>query len=841
MIKMIRTIRMTRRSIGWIGGWIAIVLIGAAYLQATSLQVAGKTPTSSSSSDSSEGQAGTSVATQYRTVLNRYCVTCHNDKLKTAGLTLEKIDVGKVSEGAPVWEKVIRKLRAEAMPPVGMPRPDKSTYNAIATYLENALDSAAAANPNPGSPVIHRLNRAEYTNAMRDLLGIEVDGESLLPPDDSGSGFDNIGDVLTVSPMLLERYLSSAEKISRLAVGDHTLREVVTTYTIPKGLVQEERMSDDLPFGSRGGIAIRHFFPLDGEYLIRIRLQRDKLEFILGIEEEHQLDVRLDGARIKLFTIGGANKVKSNTPGQGPYERTADAGLEIRFPAKAGTHLIGVSYLKDNIKPEGLVGQGRNKAFFEGVGSVTIVGPYDTTGPGDTPSRAKIFICQPGGGARAVSPSRNGRQSSISESEEPCAQKILSNLARRAYRRPVTDQDVRPLLGLYKASREKGASFEASIGMALRGILVSTGFLFRVERDPANVSPNSAFPISDIELASRLSFFLWSSIPDEQLLELAERGKLKDPAVLEQQVRRMLADARSDTLVANFVGQWLYLRNMRTVLPDPKEFPNFDENLRQAFERETELFFESMLREDRSVLDLLNADYTFVNEKLARHYGIPNVFGNDFRRVTLTDDNRRGLLGQASVLTVTSYATRTAPTLRGKWLLENILGTPPPPPPPNVPSLKDNNDTKVLTMRQRMEQHRANPACAVCHLRMDPLGFALENFDTIGKWRTTSGDANTPIDASGALPDGTKFQGPAELRKILLSMPDQFVSTVTEKLLTYALGRGIEYYDAPAIRKIVREAAPGGYRWSSLITGIVQSTPFRMRKASEPATTAALR
>ena len=832
-------IRITRLNFGWIGIWIAIVFVGVGRLQASSQQSAVNPP--ASTSDTSDGQTGNSVATPYRAVLNRYCVTCHNDKLKTAGLTLEKLDMGKVSEGAPVWEKVIRKLRAEAMPPVGMPRPDKATYNAIATYLENSLDSAAAANPNPGSPVIHRLNRAEYTNAIRDLLSIEVDGESLLPPDDSGSGFDNNGDVLTVSPMLLERYLSAGEKISRLAVGDPSLREVVTTYTLPKGLVQEERMSDDLPFGSRGGMAIRHFFPLDGEYLVRIRLQRDKLEFILGIEEEHQLDVRLDGARIKLFAIGGGRKVKSNTPGQGPYERTADAGLEVRFPVKAGTHLIGISYLKDNIKPEGLVGQGRNRAFFEGVGSVTIVGPYQRAGSGETPSRARIFICRPGSSARVVPSGGTGMQSSISQSEEPCARRILSALARRAYRRLVTDQDVRPLLGLYKASREKGASFEASIGMALRGILVSTGFLFRVEHDPANIAPNTAYPISDVELASRLSFFLWSSIPDEQLLELAQRGKLRDPAVLEQQVRRMLADARSNTLVSNFVGQWLYLRNIRRVLPDPKEFPNFDENLRQAFERETELFFESMLHEDRSVLDILNADYTFVNERLARHYGIPNVFGNDFRRVTLTDDNRRGLLGQASVLTVTSYATRTAPTLRGKWLLENILGTPPPPPPPNVPSLKDNKDTAAMTMRQRMEQHRANPACAVCHLRMDPLGFALENFDAVGKWRTTSGDANTPIDASGALPDGTKFQGPAELRKILLSMPDQFVSTVTEKLLTYALGRATEYYDAPAIRRITREAAPGGYRWSSIITGIVKSPPFRMRKSGEPATSAALR
>ncbi len=817
----------------WIGVWLGIALSGIVSLQAA-------TP-----------EPASSAASPQRKLLNQYCVACHNEKIKTANLMLDKLDVENVPVGAEVWEKVIRKLRTGAMPPAGMPRPDKSAYDSLATYLETSLDRAAETKPNPGRPAVHRLNRTEYSNAIRDLLAINIDASSLLPGDDSGYGFDNIGDVLTVSPMLLERYMSAADKISRLAVGDPSLHSVVETYSLPKGLVQEDRMSDDLPFGSRGGIAIRHFFPLDGEYVIQIRLQRDKLEFIMGLADRHQLDVRLDGERIKLFSIGGElkGKGKLENPDQQPYDRIADANLEVRVSAKAGTRLIGVTFLKDAVKPEGIIQRGRNKAFFEGIGSVTVIGPYDAKGPGDTPSRRKIFVCNPQIRAalrqaqgRERSRTATERERSGNNDEQTCAKKILSSLAHRAYRRPVNEADLQPLLGLYNAGRKKGG-FEAGIEMALRGVLVSTGFLFRVERDPvsqAAAASDASYRIGDLELASRLSFFLWSSIPDDELLGLAERGKLKDPAVLEQQVRRMLADSRAKALVTNFAGQWLYLRNVSAVHPDPDEYPSFDENLRQAFRQETQLFFESMVREDHSVLDLLNADYTFVNERLAEHYQIPNIFGNDFQRVTLSDENRRGLLGQGSILTVTSYATRTAPTLRGKWLLENILGTPPPPPPPNVPSLKDTSDTKVLTMRQRMEQHRANPVCASCHSRMDPLGFALENFDAIGQWRTTTGTAKAPIDSSGALPDGTKFQGPAELRKILLSHPEQFVTTVTEKLLTYALGRGVEYYDQPAIRKIVRGAASSDYRWSSLIFGIIQSTPFQMRKPAEATTAAAL-
>ncbi|MBI3895447.1 MAG: DUF1592 domain-containing protein [Acidobacteria bacterium] len=757
-----------------------------------------------------------------RAFLDRYCVTCHNEKLKAAGLMLDKIDVENVLASAAVWEKVIRKLRARQMPPAGMPRPDNATYDSFAIYLETELDRAAEAKPNPGRLVLQRLNRAEYTNAIRDLFALEIDGASLLPADDATHGFDNISEALTVSPVLLERYMSAAQKISRLAIGDPTIPPFLETYNVPDNLRQDDRISEDLPFGSRGGIAIRHYFPLDGEYVIKIHLRRNSAGEILGIDEPKQLEVRLDGERIKLFTVGGERKrARSEGLSEGEdykYASTADAGLEVRFPAKAGMRLVGVTFLKGTTQPEGAFrgARGGGEQVFGGVDSVTIGGPHDVKGPGETPSRRKIFVCRP-----------------ISrEDEEPCAKKILSTLARRAYRRPVTDEDVQPLLSLYKAGRGNGG-FETGIQTALGGMLVLPAYLFRVERDPANVAPGTAYRISDLELASRLSFFLWSSIPDDQLLDLAEKGKLKNPEVLEQQVRRMLADSRSKALVDNFAGQWLYLRNLRSKAPDRAVFPDFDENLREALQQETELFVESILRDDRSVVDLLGTDYTFLNEILARHYGILNIYGSQFRRVVLSDEARKGLLGQGSLLMVTSYNTRTSPVLRGKWVLENILGTPPPPPPPNVPSLKEDKDVQNLTMRERMELHRANPACASCHKLMDPLGFALENFDAIGRWRTTIGAASTPIDVSGELPDGTKFDGPAELRKILLSHPEQFVNTFIEKLLTYALGRGIEYYDRPAIRKITREAAPD-YRWSSLTLGIVKSAPFQMRRSREP-------
>jgi mono/diheme cytochrome c family protein len=809
---------MRRRIWSWIG--IALAGIG-------SLQAAQQQPPAPASSP----------ASQYRAVLDRYCVTCHNERLKTAGLMLDKMDIVNVPEGAETWEKVVRKLRTEAMPPTGLPRPDKATYNGFATYLETSLDRASAARPNPGRPVVHRLNRAEYVNAVRDLLAIDtnaIDIPSQLPADDSGYGFDNIGDVLSVSPVLLERYLSVAQKLRRLAIGDPTIRPEFKAYSVPTLLMQDDRMNESLPFGSRGGVGIRHHFALDGEYQIKILLQRDPDNFIKGLGEPRQLDVRVDGERIKLFTVGGVHKGPSETAfgtygdtAQTEYERSADAGLELRFPVKAGTRVVSIGFLNELSMPEGvfrprqsgLGAAAKYRDYTEGepaLGSVAISGPYDVTGSGDTPSRKRLFVCQP----------------SASEPEEACARKILATLATRAYRRPATEREVQVLFDFYKAGSERGG-FDGGIGTALRRVLVSPQFLFRIEPDPDRVAPGSAYPVSDLELASRLSFFLWSSIPDDELLGLAQQGKLREPGVLEQQVRRMIADGRVEALGNNFAGQWLYLRNVKAVAPDPEDFPDFDENLREALQRETELFFSSTVRDDRSLLALLNADYTFLNERLARHYGVPNVYGSHFRRVPLKDENRRGLLGQGSILTVTSYATRTSPTLRGKWVMENILGAPLPPPPADVPSLQDRgSDGKILSVRQLMEQHRANAICASCHSRMDPLGFALDNFDALGQWRDS--EAGKPIDDSGVLPDGTKFKGVAELRNLLLSHPDQFAITVTEKLLTYALGRGVEYYDYPAIRKIVREASASDYRWSSIIAGIVKSTPFQMRRSQEP-------
>src|SRR6267142_2813537 len=732
---------------------------------------------------------------EHRAVLDRFCVTCHNARLRTAGLLLDQADVDHPEADAATWEKVLHKLRAREMPPTGVPHPDDATYSWLAAYLETALDAAAATHPNPGRPGAYRLNRFQYANSIRDLIGLEIDAAALLPADDSGYGFDNIGDVLTVSPVLLEKYLSAAATISRLAVGDPAIAPTSTDYAVPPATVQSERDTRDLPIGSRGGLAVHHHFPLDAEYVVKVRLQRGKdATTIVGMADEHQLDVRLDGRRIKLFPVGGSSPV-------------SDEGLEVRVPVAAGSHLVAATFVKDTVKPEGVLYTAGDQAFFEGVGGVSIAGPYGATGSGDTASRRKIFVCRP-----------RGR-----EDEDSCAATIVTTLARRAYRRPVAKDEIPSLLIPYRSGREQGG-FENGIRLALQRILVSPDFLFRVEVDPAGAASGSAYRIGDVELASRLSFFLWSSGPDDELLGLAARGRLHDRAVLERQVARMLADARAHTLVSNFVGQWLYLRNIDAVLPDPSAFPDFDENLRTALGRETDLFFESMIRDDRSLLELLSADYTFLNERLARHYGIAGVRGTEFRRVTLTNDERKGLLGKGSVLTVTSYPNRTSPTLRGKFILENLLGSPPPPPPPNVPSLNEDKDVSQLSMRQRMELHRASPVCASCHARMDPLGFALENFDGLGRWRAG-------VDASGVLPDGTKIDGPVGLRQVLLEKKDQFVTTATERLLTYALGRGVEPYDMPAVRTIVRAAAPRDYRWSSIIMGVVTSVPFQMRRA----------
>jgi len=803
---------------------------------------AGAQPSAALQDRSPSAAAGSAGAAPQAALVTRYCVTCHNQRLKTGALVLDGMDVQHPGNHAEVWEKVVRKLRSGAMPPPGAPRPDRDSYSSFVSWLEHELDRDRTLKPNPGRPSIHRLNRVEYANAIRDLLAVDIDARAMLPGDESSYGFDNIADVLTISPALLDRYLSAARKIGRLAVGEQNLKPVVRIYTLPRTLVQLDRMSDDLPFRSRGGALIRHYFPADGEYAVKIRMQRAlNTNVIRGLANHEQLDVRLDQARLELFAIGGecvgsAEPRCRKPPGlvqASDYERTADEPLELRFAAKAGVHAVGVAFVRRSAAapegpgpvrlPAGGSADGFDQAAEMSIDTIQIEGPFASTGAADTTSRRAIFVCRPGGtGTRRTDP------------DEACAKTILGRLARRAYRRPVTDADVQTLLGFFRTGQKSGG-FDAGIELAIERLLVAPEFLFRVESDPSDLPAGTPHRITDVELASRLSFFLWSSIPDDELMEAAAQGRLKEPAALQQQVARMLADPRSDSLITNFAGQWLYLRNVASTAPDPDLFPDFDLTLRDAFQRETELFLESQLREDHSATELLSADYTFVNERLARFYGIPNVYGTHFRKVTLPDDRRAGLIGQASVLMVTSYATRTSPVVRGKWLLENILGSPPPPPPANVPPLKENGKggAAPTSVRQRLEEHRKNPVCASCHVRMDPLGFALENFDAIGRWRTS--EAKIPIDASGTLPDGTRFAGPAEFRRVLLAHREQFVATLTEKLMTYALGRGVEYFDMPALRKVLREAAPHDYRWSSLILGVVRSQPFQMR-ATPPAT-----
>ncbi len=754
------------------------------------------------------------AATSPRAILDKYCIGCHKGPTAFAGLHLDTLDIANFETNGAVWEKLARKVRNREMPPAGMPRPDAATYDALVKYIETGRDRLAETKPNPGRPTLHRLNRTEYGNAVRDLLALEIDVSELLPADDIGYGFDNIGDVLQVSPVLMERYLSAARKISRAAVGDTTMPVAYQTYTIPHGLIQLDRLGEAAPVGSRGGSIVRHLFPVDGEYEISVAIQRSRDDEYLGLERERKLDLRLDDQRLKLFTIA-ANPKKVVLGGGTP----PDAHLKVRLPVKAGSRELAATFLKDTLIREGIIERVRDDVvttYFEGVGSITVAGPFNVQGPGQTVTRDRIFVCHPSGAAE----------------EQACATKVLSNLAHRAYRRPVDAGDVTQLLALYKAGAQNGG-FESGVKLALQKILVSPDFIFRAEVDPPGAASGSVYKISDVELASRLSFFLWSSIPDDQLLAVAESGRLSDPSVLQGQVKRMLADPRSRELVKNFAGQWLFLRNIERISPDTTAFPNFDENLRQALAKETELLIESQVKEDRSVVDLLSTDYTFLNQRLAEHYGVKGIYGNDFRRVKLEDPNRYGLLGQASILTVTSYPNRTAPTIRGKWVLEQLLGSPPPPPPPNVPSLKDDQTVQKLTMRQRMEQHRASPACAVCHRLMDPLGFALENYDGLGSWRATAGPGSGPIDASGALPDGTKFNGPAGLRDVLLAKRDMFVETFTERLFTYALGRGVEEYDHTALRKIARGAAADNQKWSAIILGIVNSTPFQMRRASD--------
>jgi hypothetical protein len=736
----------------------------------------------------------------------QYCAGCHNAQVKSGGLVL---DPDHIPTHAAEWEKAIKKLRARHMPPPGLPRPDDRTYHAIIASLESTLD---AARPDPGrTDTFRRANRTEYRNSIRDLLAVDMDVASLLPSDESSFGFDNVT-VGDLPPALLERYVDAARKIARLAVGSPIPKPGGDTVILPPDLTQEQHF-DDLPIGTRGGTSVRYTFPLDAEYDITVRLTRDRNEHVEGLTEPHDVEFLLDGERVGLFTV--------RPPGSGNHS-FVDKDLHLRVAVKAGPHVVAATFPK---KPTLLLETERQpyQAHFNmdrhpriqpAVYSLSVTGPYDAKGPGESPSRKRLFVCRPSGAG----------------DEEPCAKRILATVMRRAYRRPVVDGDLQTPLRFYREGRKDGG-FENGVEMGLRAVLVSPEFLFRVEQDPAGAAPKSAYKVADLELASRLSFFLWSSIPDDELLDAAVAGKLKSPAEVERQTRRMLADPRSKALVNNFADQWLYLRNLASVNPDMRVFAGFDDNLRQAFRTETELFFESIMREDRSVLDLLRADYTFLNERLAKHYGIPNVYGSRFRRVNLEHGTARGgLLRQGSILTVTSYATRTSPVIRGKWILGNLLGVPPPPPPPTVPALKEKASiSDTATMRERLEEHRKNPACAGCHKLMDPVGFALENYDGVGRWRTT--ENGKPIDNAGVLPDGTKIAGVADLEKALLARPELFATTFTEKLLTYALGRGVEYYDAPAVRGVVRQASANHYKFSSFILGIVNSTPFEMRRS----------
>ena len=771
------------------------------------------------------GQAETATGAAEQALLDRYCVACHNDNLRTAGLTLDTVDAARVGDHAEIWEKVVGKLRAGMMPPAGRPRPDRETYARLTAFLETELDRAAAANPDPGrADALRRLNATEYRNAIRDLLDLEIDVAALLPADDSSAGFDNVS-LGGLDPGRLERYLTAARRISRLAVGAPLRSAVADTFIVPSDLNQTGHV-EGLPFGTRGGTTVPYTFPVDAHYELRVELGKSwNSNRVGGLRRPHDVVITLDGEPVEVLTVAPRPRRR---PGPAleyqTVDRPADADLAVRIPVTAGPHVVGAAFVD---RDPGLVERhrqpflkvhitvGGDQRTQPNVYSVTITGPFDATGPGDTPSRRRIFTCRPAG--------------TTPDAEAACATEILSTLARRAYRRPVTDADVAVLLRFFEEGRS-GADFDAGIEMALQRLLISPEFLLRVERDPEGVETGRPYLVSDLELASRLAFFLWSSLPDDALIDAAATGTLRDPAVLESQVRRMLADPRAESLVTNFAAQWLYLRNLTAVSPDFIVFPDFDETLRRALRRETELFFESIVREDRSALDLLTADYTFVNERLAKHYGMPGIYGSHFRRVALPPDSPRGgLLGQGSILAVTGYATRTSPVVRGKWVLENLLGTPPPPPPPNVPPLSEEKSDAVLSMRERMIEHRRNPVCASCHAQMDPVGLSLENFDAIGRWRTLT-DGFAPIDASGSLPDGTTFDGVAGLRQALVSRADQFVRTLAEKLLTYGLGRALEHYDAPAVRAIEREAAGQDYRFSSIVLGVVNSTPFQMRR-----------
>jgi mono/diheme cytochrome c family protein len=802
----------------------------AVFAAATCLMIAvsaSAVSTQTASAGQAQSAAPTASSTEQAT-LQKYCITCHNQRAKTGGLALDTLDLSDVSKHTEEWEKVVRKVRTGAMPPVGRPRPDKPVAEGLVSFLENELDQAASTHINPGRPALPRLNRSEYTNAIRDLLAVDIDAAAMLPADVAGHGFDNNADALTLTPSLTERYLGAAAKIAQMALGRPRGLPTPETFFVPTDRDQDVRVSDDLPFGSRGGMAFRYYFPADGVYEFEMRPKESGagggFEGVTG--EVNPIHVGIDNVKIWSSRIGGPEFATRRGYDEERSDRNQKVLDLLRFkaPVKAGEHLVQVYFdAKSSAYLEDLFERSlRRDPYRAGNGepklsSLTITGPQpETAAVSESPSRKRLLICTP----------------ATSAQQDPCAKKIIAALARRAYRRPVTEEDLQVPFAQYRVGLGRG--FESGIEMAVRTILVNPKFLFRIETQPPNIAVNTPFKVSDLDLASRLSFFLWSSIPDDELLTLAEKKTLSKPEVLQQQVKRMLADPKADALVDNFAGQWLFIRNVAGHQPSPESLFHYDDNLRKAFEQETKLFFASIIRENRSVIDLLNADYTFLNERLARHYGISGVAGERFRRVTLPADSpRRGLLGQGGVLMATSYPNRTTPVIRGKWILENIFGAPPPPPPPNVPLLVEERDPrKVLPMREQMAAHRKNPVCAGCHAQMDQLGFALENFDAIGEWRDLY-MSGAKVDASAELPDGTKFNGPTELREVLVKHSDEFVTTMTEKLLTYALGRGLEAYDQPAIRKVKREAARDNYRFASLIQGIVTSTPFQMRMAQD--------
>ena len=826
-------IRRPRIAIGVLAGW-SLAVTGLLAAPQTPARPAGPVPIAAIAPE----LPGQAPATPSREFVDKYCAGCHNARQKSGNLVLDKRDMGQVASEADVWEKVLLKLKAKAMPPAAVTRrPSEEEASGFVASVQNTLDYAAAKNPNPGRSGIHRLNRVEYANAIRDLLALEIDARQMLPPDDSGFGFDNIADALNMSPGLLERYLGAAQKISRLVVADPNMKPVASTYKVSYFELQADRMSEDLPFGSRGGLAIKHYFPVDGEYTVQVKLQRHAANLggaIRGLEEVNRIDVLVDGERVKAVDIGGGSAEQDGAT-RGPYtetetERFADAPLNsIRIPVKAGMRTVGVTFQRKLWLIEGVgvsrlpvASYGYASARISGVefgkvemsvDQVEVRGPFNATATLHTPSRDKIFVCRP-----------------TAATEKACATQILRGLARGAFRRPVATADIQPMLALFDQGRQTG-TFETGIQWAIERLLVDPRFLFRTEQDPAGTKPGTPYRISDLELASRLSFFLWSTVPDEELLDVAAKGRLQNPDVFVRQVSRMLKDKKADALISGFFGQWLTLRNIQNSKPDTVAFPEFDEALRRGFKQETEMFLASQVREDRPVPELLTANYTFVNDRLAQHYGISNVYGTHFRRVQYPDDRRAGLLGHGSILLATSYADRTSPVQRGKWVLMNILGTPPPDPPANVPPFPENKGGEApKSVRARLEQHRANPVCASCHSMMDPLGFALENFNGIGGWRAT--DGATLIDSSGVLAGGSaKFDGPAEFRRVLEGRREQFMGTVTNKLLTYALGRGAESLDQPVIRRIMREAEKSDYRWSALVLAITKSMPFQMRRS----------